>query len=84
MVQHVRSAWVQAEGADQALHELQMADAEALQPVRRRLHGKQPPVEEDPLEGVVGALYHPALSTMQAGGGKALVFEPVDSESVTL
>ena len=57
--QHVRSAWVQAEGADQALHELQ-------------LHGKQPPVEEDPLESVVGALYHPALSTMQAGGGTTL------------
>ena len=34
MVQHVRSAWVQAEGADQALYELQQADAEALQPVR--------------------------------------------------
>ena len=67
-VQHVRSAWVQAEGADHAHHELQLADAEALQPVRRRLHGKQPPTEEDPLEGVVGALYQPALTALQVGG----------------
>ena len=69
VVQHVRSAWVQDEGTDQALHDLQLADAAALQPIRRRIHGKQPPVEEDPMEDVVGALYQPALTALQVGGG---------------
>ena len=73
LVQHVRSAWVQAEGADHAHHELQLADAEALQPVRRRLHGKQPPMAEGPLEGVVGALYQPALTALQVGRGDDLL-----------